>query len=208
MLIAFHDDRLDRVTDRTGVVARMSWADVRPALVMGTEPILQFDELLEALPDARFNVEPKHDAAVGPLIAIVKRMRALDRICVGSFSDRRLAIVREAFGSAICTSLGTGEVAALRAAAWGLPAFGAMLRRRPGMCVQVPTHAYGVQIVTARLVASAHQLRLPVHVWTVNGANEMGRLLDLGVDGLMTDRPKVLRDVLRGRQQWPPTSTR
>lgn len=203
MLIAFHDDRLDRVTDGTGVVADLPWEVVRRARVGGSEPILRFAELLDGFPDARINIEPKHDGAVAPLIAIVRDARALDRVCIGSFSDRRVAAVREAFGPAVCTSLGTREVAALRAGAWGLPGFSRSLGRRPGQCVQVPVAVRGVPLIDRRVIDAAHALGLPLHAWTINDADEMGRLLDLGVDGLMTDRPALLRTIFQERAIWP-----
>lgn len=208
MLIAFHDDRLDRVTDATGRVADLPWDVVRRARVAGSEPILRLEELLEAFPDARVNIEPKHDRAVAPLIAIVRDARALDRVCIGSFSDRRVAAVREAFGPAVCTSLGTREVAGLRAAAWGVPGLRQVLGKRPGQCVQIPVSARGVPLLTGRVIDGAHALGLPVHAWTINDPDEMRRLLDLGVDGLMTDRPGLLRTVFRERGIWhsPPSS--
>lgn len=184
-------------------MADLPWDVVRRARVAGSEPILRFEELLEAFPDARLNIEPKHDRAVGPLIEIVRRARALDRVCVGSFSDRRVAAVREAFGPAVCTSLGTREVAGLRAAAWGLPGFKRVLGRRAGQCVQVPVAARGVPLITRRVIDAAHDLGLPVHAWTINDADEMRRLLELGVDGLMTDRPALLRTIFRERGIWP-----
>ncbi|MEW5989824.1 MAG: glycerophosphodiester phosphodiesterase [Chloroflexota bacterium] len=206
VLVAFHDDRLERVTDGHGAVADLDWTEVRRARVAGREPIVRFAELLAAFPGARINVDPKHDAAVRPLIEVVRDARAADRVCVGSFSDARVVEIREAFGSAICTALGPWEIAALRAAAWGARPFLARLRRRPGRCVQVPRRGgWGLPLAEPRLIAAAHDLGLPVHVWTVNGAAEMARLLDLGVDGLFTDVPGVLRTVLEGRREWHAT---
>ena len=205
VLVAFHDDVLDRVTDRRGPVARLDWSEVRRARVGGLEPIAELAELLASFRDARLNVDPKHDAAVAALIRVIRDAGAVERVCVGSFSDSRVAEIREAFGSAICTSLGPWEIAALRAAAWGARPFLARLRRRPGRCVQVPLRGRGgLPLVEPRLIAAAHELGLPVHVWTVNGAAEMTRLLDLGVDGLFTDVPGVLRTVLAERGEWYP----
>ena len=197
VLVAFHDDRLDRVTDRTGTIADLPWSEVAAARVDGREPILRFDELLDAWPDLRVNVDPKHDRAVEPLAEAVRRARALDRVCVGSFSDRRLARLRALLGPGLATSLGPGGVARLRAASVGLPS-----GRFPADCVQVPTGARGVTLVDRRFVAAAHARGLAVHVWTIDEPAEMDRLLDLGVDGIMTDRPAVLRQVLERRGAW------
>lgn len=202
ILIAFHDDRLDRVTDRRGIVAELSWAEVRQARVAGREPIVTFAELLAAFPEARVNVEPKHDAAVPALVRAIREAGATDRVCVGSFSDRRLAAVREALGAAACTSLGPREILALRVGAWGAGPLLASVGRRPGRCVQVPRRWRGIPLIDRRLLAAAHDLGLPVHVWTVNDPAEMRRLLDLGVDGLMSDVPGVLREVLAASGQW------
>lgn len=207
VLVAFHDDTLDRVTDHAGPVAAMTWAELRPVRVAGTEPVVRFDELLEAMPDVRINVDPKHDAAVDPLIRAVRRAGALDRLCIGAVSDRRVGQIRSAFGSAVCTAFETREVAALRLFASGVRPFRAALQRRPGHCVQVPVRWHGVTVVDKAFVAAAHDVGLPVHVWTINEPDEMERLLDLGVDGLMTDRPELLRDILVRRDAWPSRPT-
>ena len=188
-----------------GLVAEMDFSEIRRARLGGGEPIVVFADLLATFPDARINVDPKHDAAVPALIRVLRDAGAAERICIGSFSDSRVAEIREALGPAICTSLGPWEIAALRAGAWGARPFLDRLRRRPGRCVQIPPRGRGgLPLVEPRLIAAAHELGLPVHVWTVNGAAEMTRLLDLGVDGLFTDVPGVLLTVLVERGEWHP----
>lgn len=198
VLLAFHDDRLDRVTDRVGLVRELSWAEVREARVGGVEPIPRLEDLLSAWPDLRVNIDPKHDSAVEPLAVVLRRADAVERVCVGSFSDRRIARLRELLGDGLCTSMGPRAVAHLRAAGYGWP-------HRPAHdCVQVPTHQGPLTLVDQRFVATAHRLGVDVHVWTIDEPAEMERLLDLGVDGIMTDQPAVLRDVLERRGQWFP----
>lgn len=200
VLLAFHDERLDRVTDRSGAVSDLPYREVRGALVDGREPIPLLEDLLGAWPDARVNIDPKHDGAVDPLIEVIRRTGAVDRVCIGAFSDARLQRVRAALGPDLCTSLGPRETAMLRANSYGLPGG----TNPPAPCVQVPHRFRGVTVVDRRFVRTAHALGLQVHVWTIDDADEMRELLDLGVDGIMTDRPGVLRDVLRDRGEWVP----
>jgi glycerophosphoryl diester phosphodiesterase len=200
VLVAFHDDTLDRVTDRTGVIGDLRWAEVRQAHVGGGDdriPLLE--DLLGAWPDVRVNIDPKHDASVTPLVETLTRTNAFDRVCVGAFSDRRLARFRRLTGGRVCTSMGPVEVARLRAASFGVPV-GPF--SRACACAQVPSVAARRPLVDARFVAAAHRRGLQVHVWTINEASEMQRLLDLGVDGIMTDAPTVLKDVLVERGAW------
>ena len=198
VLIAFHDDRLDRVTDRAGVIAELPWSEVQRARVDGREPIPLLEDLLKAWPDVRVNIDPKHDGAAEPLAAAIVRTRSVDRVCVGAFSDRRIGVVRSLVGPALCTSMGPREVAQLVSASRGLPGGGRL--RSP--CAQVPPNQGRVPLVTARLVETAHRLGVQVHVWTIDDGDEVARLLDLGVDGIMTDRPQVLKDVLSARGEW------
>jgi glycerophosphoryl diester phosphodiesterase len=192
VLLAFHDATLDRVTDRPGRIADLPYREVARARIAGTEPIPLLAEVLEAWPDARLNLDVKAGEAVRPLIDLVRRTNVLDRICVGSFSDARLAAVRAGLGPKLCTSLGPREVVRLRLG----------LYRGAAGCAQTPARLGGVPITDSRMVAYAHRRGLQVHVWTVNEEAEMNRLLDLGVDGIMTDRADLLRDVLTARNAW------
>lgn len=194
VLLAFHDDRLDRVTDRKGLIAETDYADIRAARIGGSEPIPLLEDLLTTWPDLRINIDPKHDAAVGPLIDLLRRMKVLERVCIGSFSDARIARVRAAFGDAVCTSMGPKEVTRFWLSKFRLPSgrFGAN-------CIQIPVKQGPFRLVDAASILAAHRRGLKVHVWTIDEEAEMRRLVALGVDGIMTDRPSVLRNVLSPR---------
>jgi glycerophosphoryl diester phosphodiesterase len=196
VLVAFHDDRLDRVTDRAGVIGELPWSEVAAARVAGGDGVPLLEDLLTAWPDVRVNIDPKHDAAVGPLVELVRRTGTVDGVCIGAFSDRRLARIRAALPG-VCTSMGPRQVARLVAASRGLP-----VGRFAAGCAQVPERQGMVALVTDRFVAAAHDRGLQVHVWTVDEEPDMARLLDLGVDGIMTDRPDRLRHVLTERGAW------
>jgi glycerophosphoryl diester phosphodiesterase len=198
VLVAFHDERLDRVTDRAGAISDLPWSEVKAArLVEGDAGVPLLEDLLGAWPDLRVNIDAKHENAVEPLAEVVRRTDAWDRVCLAAFSDRRLARLRTLTEGRCCTSMGPREVARLRAASVGIPA-----GRFAAACAQVPTRQGPVPLVDRRFVAAAHSRNLQVHVWTIDDRAEMAHLLDLGVDGLMTDRPDVLREVLEARGQW------
>ncbi|WP_445399620.1 glycerophosphodiester phosphodiesterase [Streptomyces sp. LE64] len=197
-LVAFHDPTLDRVTDGAGRIAELPWSTVLRARVGGTEPVPLLEELLEEFPGARWNVDAKTDAALGPLLDLVRRTGAWDRVCVGSFSEPRVARAQRLGGPRLATSLGMRGVLGLRLGSYGLPA----AVRRSAVCVQVPQRHFGVPVVDRRFVRAAHSRGLAVHVWTVNDAERMHALLDLGVDGIMTDRVDTLRSVMVERGTW------
>ncbi len=201
VLLAFHDDHLDRVTDRTGVIAEMDYVDVAGARVSGLEPIPRLEELLLAWPEIRINIDPKRDNAVAPLIRVLKSCNALDRVCVTSFSGARTQAVREALGPDLCTGLGPMATIRLRLSSWCGPA-GALWGGFVEGCAQIPVAQHGLRLVDPMLVARAHEAGLQVHVWTIDDPVEMNRLIDLGVDGLMTDQPAVLKAVLVERGLW------
>ncbi len=197
VLISFHDDKLDRVTDAKGRIEELSWAQLKPARIGGAEPIPLLEDLLARWPDTRINIDPKHDAAVAPLIGLIKRLGIEDRVCIGSFSGKRLRQVQDAFDGRVCTSLGPAGVVRLKAASAGLP----VAQFREG-CAQVPVKANTVTVVTRGFVEAAERAGLQVHVWTIDEEAEMRRLIDLGVHGLMTDRPALLKQVLVSKGLW------
>jgi glycerophosphoryl diester phosphodiesterase len=203
-LLAFHDDVLDRATDGVGNVEHLEYADVATALVSGREPIPRLEELLEAFPGSCFNVDLKSAAGVDPLVDLVLRTGVQDRVCVASFNERVLrafrARVRARSAVPVATSCGIVTATALAFLPFGrhLPA----LLRDTGAALQVPHHHRGMRVVDRGFVEEAHAAGRQVHVWTVNERDDMELLLDLGVDGIITDATEVLRDVLVGRGLW------
>jgi glycerophosphoryl diester phosphodiesterase len=197
-LVAFHDATLDRVTDGAGRIADLTWDVVRDARVRGEEPVPLFEELLEAFPSVRWNVDVKAEPALRPLLELVERRDAWDRICVGSFSEARVLRAQRLAGPRLATSFGSRGVLGLRLRSWGLPA----AVRRSAVAAQVPEAQSGVPVVDHRFVRAAHARGLQVHVWTVNEPERMHRLLDLGVDGIMTDHIDTLREVMEDRGVW------
>jgi glycerophosphoryl diester phosphodiesterase len=197
-LLAFHDAVLDRVTGSRGALGQMTHGDVRRALIGGREEIPTMGQLLEHFPDSRFNIDIKSDAAVEPLVGLLQAMDALDRVCIGSFSESRLRAFRRRAGPTAATAC--GPFAVLRAMTPGLRDIARL--RGSGAVFQVPRRRKGLTILTAAFIARAHAAGLPVHVWTVDDRDEMHEVLDMGVDGLMTDRTDVLREVLLERGQW------
>lgn len=203
-LIVFHDPVLDRLTDGLGRIGDLPWSAVSQARVGGREPIPLLDQVLETWPDLRLNIDPKSDAAALALVDALRRHGALDRVCVGSFSGTRLARLRRSLGDNLCSSAGPWEVAQVWAAGHGLP----FPTRQGPDCLQVPVRHKGLTVVTPGLIRAAHARGLSVHVWTVDEAAEMDRLLDMDVDGIITDRPTLLREVMMRRGQWPNGVTR
>jgi glycerophosphoryl diester phosphodiesterase len=193
VLTAFHDNDLLRTTGRPGKISDLPWSEVSKALVSGTAHIPLLEDLLGTWPDARINIDCKSNAAVDALIASLRRTGSLDRVCVAAFSDARLRRLRKALGSGLCSSLGPVELGLLR--------FG-LLRHPPGLAAQVPVKQGPLTVVNRAVLERCHRLGLQVHVWTIDDATEMHRLLDLGVDGIMTDRPLILREVLESRGVW------
>ncbi|WP_270887590.1 glycerophosphodiester phosphodiesterase family protein [Pedococcus sp. 5OH_020] len=198
-LLAFHDRRLDRVTDQRGRIADLSWSTVQQARISGREPVPLLSDLLEEFPDTRFNIDVKAAGAIEPLAAVVRSHRAQDRVCVGSFSDRRLRAVRRLLGPMVATAAGPAEIGTLRFT----PSRLASWLRSPAPVLQVPAGQLlagrRLDLASPALVERAHALGKHVHVWTIDDADEMNRLLDLGVDGIVSDRIDTLADVLAKR---------
>ena len=203
VVVVFHDDRLERLTNGTGKVSEWRWEDLRaldaayhfnpdagfPLRGSGVG-IPTLEELARTFPDALVNIDLKQRGIAERVAVEVDRLGLTERVMIGSFSGRRIARFRVASGGAVATSAGPAEVAAAvagRASAGAADAF------------QVPEGARGVRIVTQRFVERAHAAGKHVHVWTINDEEAMHRLLDLGVDGIVTDRPDILNDVVAAR---------
>lgn len=210
VVFAFHDSVLDRVTDAHGALSAVPASAIEAAdagynfqpeagfPLRGTGiGVPTMEQVLTRWPGIFVNIDTKSDDVVEPLVALLRRVDAFDRVCVGSFRDERIRRVRTMTGGAVCTSMGPRAIsrAWLASRAGRLPRLGAD-------CIQVPPRTRALRIVDRRFVGAAHTAGLQVHVWTIDAADEMNALLDAGVDAIMTDRPSVLKDVLAARGQW------
>jgi glycerophosphoryl diester phosphodiesterase len=197
VLVAFHDDVLDRVTDRTGRIDEQPWSEVSQARIEGREPIPLLEDILTTWPEVRVNIDPKADSSVEPLIEVLRRTGAVDRVCVASFSDERTDRVRDALGPELCTGMGPEELLLL------IRAFqGEDVEFRSQAAQIPPVDLQGRPLASPELVEVAHAHGIAVHVWTIDEPDEMRHLLDVGVDGIMTDRPALLREVFEERGIW------
>ena len=198
-LVAFHDNDLQRTCGKPWRIEETDWSTLSTARIDGTDPIPLLIDLLTTWPDVRINIDCKSDAAMQPLIEMIRRTNCLDRICVGSFSDKRLQHIRSELGTGLCTSMGPQEVIRLvLGSATGIP----ISPSRHALVAQVPVRQGPIPVVTRRSIARAHQLGLQVHVWTIDDPIVIGQMLDLGVDGIMSDDTRALKDVFVARHLW------
>lgn len=199
VLVALHDARLDRVSDRTGAVAEASAADLADVLIGGVHPVPVMEDLLTEFPDCRFNIDLKAIGTAGPLVDLLKRTGAQDRVLVGSFSRAELRRFRRLSGGRVPTSAVPLEVVpfllpSARLARW--------LTGGQVNALQVPVRRGPLRIVTDSFVRRVHAAGAHVHVWTIDDPAEMAELIDLGVDGIFTDRTDTLKEVLVTRGLW------
>ncbi len=208
VLLLFHDKTLDRITEGTGRIADLPAERVARARIGGVEPIPLFEELVSAFPEVRLNLDVKDWNSVNTLAAAIEKYGLHDRVLVASFSDRRRRAVLRQLSRPAAGSAGTVSTALFVLLGPVLPArlMRAVVRGLLGgvQAFQVPVRRGPVTVVTPGLVRRAHRHGLQVHVWTINEPAEMNRLLDLGVDGIVTDRADLLKAVLLERGAWVP----
>lgn len=209
VVVLAHDASLARTVGDERTIGQMTWAELSQVDAGDGKPPARLEEVLDRYPGLCLNTDLKDATVIEPAARIVEAAGALERVRFASFSGRRLARLRELLPQAR-TSLAMGDVAALVAlSAAGMGHASARLVRRlaqgadgvPGRrpdAVQVPERQYGVPVVTPRLIAAAHAGGLEVHVWTVNRPAAMRRLAAMGVDGVITDVPRLAQQVLAG----------
>ncbi len=198
--VALHDASLDRTTDGHGDVADLNWSEVKNAKIGGVEPVPLLEDLLGTWPTLRVNIDVKAPSGVAPIAAAIERTGAHDRVCIASFSTARREATVALLSKPVATSAGTREAAAFFA--------GGILRAKmdaPLMAVdavQVPAKLGRLPILTARHLAAAHAAGKQVHVWTINDRAQMERLIAMGVDGIVSDRADILKEVLVSMGRW------
>lgn len=202
MVLLFHDDTLDRVTDSRGRISVLSAAEVAKARIGGREAIPRLADVLTEFPEARLNIDVKDWHTAKPLARVIEQLAAHDRVLIASFSDRRRRAVLRLLSRPVPSSAGIVCNAAFTLLGPLLPQRWLRKILHDVDALQVPVRYGPVTVVTPGFLRRAQRLGLQVHVWTVNDPAEMARLLDMGVDGLVTDGADRLKSVLQSRGQW------
>lgn len=202
VVVLSHDPTVEREYGGEGAIAELTYPEILQLRNSAGEQMPRLIDVLEQFPDFYLNVDAKTDEVVEPLLQVLRDAEAADRTLVASFSEKRLERVREENIPGLSTSLGVAAIVRLMLAAETVS--GADTWRVPGpelgvTAAQVPEKVRGARVLNPRFIATAHRAGLAVHVWTVNDAESMVRLLDWGVDGIVTDRPTMLQEILLAR---------
>ena len=210
VVVCVHDPTVDRTTGGSGEVSAYTLEEIL-ALDAGYRhgsregftfrgkgiEIPTLEQVVTDFPDVFLVVDLKIDGLARPFADLIDRLGLQDRLIVGGYSDDRINEFREVTGGRVPTSSGP-----TLSRMWVLASRVGRGGGGEASALQLPTQIRGVRVVDEKLLQSAHDAGLQVHVWTVNDVKEMERLLDLGVDGLVTDRPDVLKSLLIDREQW------
>lgn len=200
--LILHDPRLGPETGVPGAVDQLSWRDVRTADLGAGQTIPTLEGLLATFPDLRVNIDIKAASAIDPTVDVIERLGAHHRVLIGSFSDRRRRRALRLLSKRVTSAAGTGTFVAFLAARTAHSRAAAKRMLRDSDCLQLPARLWGVPLITPALVQAVHAAGRQVHAWTVDEPATMHALLDINVDGIISDRADLLRDVLVSRGQW------
>lgn len=198
VLVAHHDETLDRLTDLDGRIDEKPWAEVAEARLPNGEPLARFDELLDAHASACWNIEIKTNTALGPAVEVVGDRGLDQQVCFNTFNDLRMRRIRKA-----AADLDPAYSTPLVSTIWlKLTSYLPLPYRSFAHVSQAPVKDRGIPVLNERFVERAHRVGLHVIAWTIDEPDEMQRLLDIGVDGILTDAPSQLKSVLEERGEW------
>jgi glycerophosphoryl diester phosphodiesterase len=202
--VILHDRRLAPRSGVAGSIDQLNWRNVHKADLGAGEPIPTLEEVLVALPDVRVNIDIKAESAIEPTVEVIERLNAHNRVLIASFSDRRRQRAVRLLSKRVASAAGTGAFVAFLAARTAGGRARALRLLRDSDCVQLPPRLGGVPIITPALVQAIHASGRQIHAWTIDDPATMHALLDIDVDGIITDRADLLREVLTSRGDWSP----
>ena len=190
-IVVFHDSDLKRMVGINKRIIDLTYKEIRKIRLDEKFQIPSLNDLLSSFKELKFNIDIKTNEAVEKTIQIISSHKAFGRVCLASFSSRRLDKVRKLVDDKYCTSMGMREVFKAKIGSLGLP-----LHHPKGACAQVPKSQWGIPLVTKKFIDYLQGKDKFIHVWTIDEEEEMDQLISLGVNGIMTDRPKVLKKVM------------
>ena len=192
-----HDDNLERILGEPISLSRLSSKDIKDLYRTHGCKITLLSSVIEEFPDARLNIDAKSWKVVAPLCELIHQTNSHDRICIGGFNDFRVRSIIRRLGPTVCYSLGPMGVTYCY--------LGFLLNKKPNFkagCIQIPESVYGYKFLSKNFIEFIHKIGLVVHVWTVNDESEMRKLIEIGVDGIMTDNCVGLKKVMKEYRLW------
>ena len=185
-IITFHDPNLKRITGANITISETKFSDIRMRRLPSRETIPTIDELLEEFPDSFFNMDLKVNQIEVKVLKKINSHNALERVCLGSFNSKTIKKINS-LEPKILTSMGISQVIKYKF----------FQKKNLSKLIQIPTHWKGIKVITKKFIDRLHNDGLKVHVWTINKEKEMQSLIDLGVDGIMTDNASGLIKVMK-----------
>ena len=185
-IITFHDPRMQRITGSRANINEMTLANIRMQRLPKKERIPTLDELLEEFPETFFNLDLKVSGMVAEVLKKLKTHNAEDRVCLGSFSSNTIREINS-MNPKINTSMGQSQVALFRF----------FNIKNDSNAIQIPVKWMGIKVLTKEFLNTCHENGLKVHVWTINEETSMQNLINMGVDGIMTDNPSALMKLMK-----------
>ena len=185
-IITFHDPNLKRITGANITISETKFSDIRMRRLPSRETIPTIDELLEEFPDSFFNMDLKVNQIEEKVLKKINSHNALERVCLGSFNSKVIKKINS-LEPKILTSMGISQVIMYKF----------FQKKNISKLIQIPTRWNGIKVITKKFIDRLHNDGLKVHVWTVNKETEMQSLIDLGVDGIMTDNASGLIKVMK-----------
>ena len=182
----FHDDDLKRILNKPVRFDSLSSNEIDDLSIFNSCKIPKLSDTLLRFPNLCFQIDFKTDEVVIPALDVINDMNVFDRVCIASFSSKRLQNVRSLYPD-LCISMGPNEVFKTLVASLNI-----FKGEIPGDCLQIPMSYYGIKIVSKRFVDYVHSKGLKIMIWTINDIKTFKYLIDLGVDGIITDKPKLL----------------
>jgi glycerophosphoryl diester phosphodiesterase len=196
-LIAFHDDTLDRVTDKSGLIRDLTLSEIKKAKIAGTDEIPLLSELLNSFTDCFFNIDCKVDETVQPLINLINNKDFINRVCIGSFSQKRINFIRKSLGKDVKTSMGPAEVILSK-----FLSYTSLGYNFKSSYTSIPIRRYGINLLDERNINYLKSNNQKVIAWTINDEDQMKMLINIGIDGIMTDNLTLLKKVLIEESLW------
>ena len=194
----FHDDVLERVSNGKGIFSDYTASEIDKFRLHNGEPIPRLADALAELPEAIFNIDIKRANGTRPLAKFLSTHPDSSRVIAASFYKKRLTLLKSLAEKPVQVTAVQSDVIKLKLMGWGLP-----LSKPDVIAAQVPLTHYGLPVITPSMVSICKKLAIKLHVWTIDDADVMRWLIDIGVDGIMTDRPSLLREVAIEKGCWP-----